>query len=162
VSAQGDPDALGPAGLAAFLIVLGFLILLIFFGVRFAPAAATSIALRRFAFFDAWTVSKGRFWALFGSFVLLWLMYFVGVMVLSGVAVFAMGVGLTGIAQAGAEPASPEEAFALLASPSVWVPLALIYGVMIVGAFVFYIALFGVNARAALAALEEGKIKPAT
>jgi hypothetical protein len=162
VSAQGNPDALGPAGLVAFLIVLGFLLLLIFFGVRFAPAAATSIALRRFAFFDAWTVSKGRFWALLGAFVLLWLMYFVGVIVFAGVAVFAMGAGLIGVAQTGAEPASPEEAFALLSSPGVWVPLALIYGVMIAGVFVFYIALFGVNARAALAALDEGKIKLAT
>jgi hypothetical protein len=33
---------------------------------------------------------------------------------------------------------------------------------MIAGVFVFYIALFGVNARAALAALDEGKIKLAT
>lgn len=162
VSAQGNPDALGSAGIVALLFVFGFLFLIAFFGVRFAPAAATSIALRRFAFFDAWTVSKGRFWALFGSFLLLWLMYFVGVLVLSGVAVFAMGAGLMGVAQSGAEPASPEEAFALLASPQVWAPLALIYGVMIAGAFVFYIALFGVNARAALAALEEGKITPAT
>src|SRR5690606_13392172 len=48
---------------------------MIYFGVRLAPAAATTIARRKFAFFDAWTVTKGRFWALLGSFAVLWLLY---------------------------------------------------------------------------------------
>ena len=42
---------------------------LIYFAMRFAPAAATSIARRKFSFFEAWKVTKGRFWALFGSFL---------------------------------------------------------------------------------------------
>lgn len=159
--AQGSPDALAAMGPAAILIVLAVCLLVIYFGVRLAPAAATSVAKRRFAFFDAWTVTKGRFWALLGAFVLLWLMYFVGVMVLSGVAGFAMGTGMMSQMQTGAEPASPEDAMALFASPSVWIPLVICYGLMIVGAFVFYVALFGINARAALAAIEEGKIAPA-
>src|SRR5690242_15685260 len=46
---------------------------LIFVGVRFGPAAATSIARRRFSFFEAWTVTRGRLWDLLGSFALLWL-----------------------------------------------------------------------------------------
>src|SRR6185312_11722146 len=46
---------------------------LIFLGVRFGPAAATSIARQRFSFFDAWTVTRGRFWELLGSFAVLWL-----------------------------------------------------------------------------------------
>jgi hypothetical protein len=59
------------------------------------------------------------------------------------------------------EPQSMEEMFALFASPSVWIPMAVCYGLMFVGVFLFYIALFGVNARAAQAALEEGKIQAA-
>jgi hypothetical protein len=159
--AHGDSSTPGPTGLVAVVVVLAILLMLLYFGVRFSPAAATSVAKKRFAFFDAWTVTKGRFWALFGAFILLWLMYMVGVMVLSGVGVFAMGAGMMGQMAGAAEPSSPEEAFALFASPTVWVPLALIYGVMIAGAFVFYVALFGVNARAAQAALEEGKIQAA-
>lgn len=161
VGAQGNPDALGAMGPAALLIALVFLVLVIYFAVRFAPAAATSVAKRRFAFFDAWTVTKGRFWALLGSFVLLWLMYFVGVIILSTLASFAMVGGMMSQMQGGVEPATPDDAFAMFASPSVWMPLAIMYGLMIVGAFVFYVALFGVNARAAQAALEEGKITAA-
>jgi hypothetical protein len=161
LSAQGDPESLGAMAPAVLVIVPALLLLLLFLGVRFAPAAATSIAKRRFAFFDAWTVTKGRFWAMLGAFVLLWLMYVVGVMILSGIGAFAMGAGMMSQMQTGAEPATAQEAFALFASPAVWVPLALCYGLMIVGAFVFYVALFGVNARAAEAAVQEGKITPA-
>ena len=46
---------------------------LIFIGVRFGPAAATSLARRRFSVFEAWAVTRGRFWELLGSFALLWL-----------------------------------------------------------------------------------------
>jgi len=159
IGAQGNPDAAGPMGLAIFGLVVALFAALIYFAVRFAPAAATSIAKRRFAFFDAWTVTKGRFWALFGSFLLLFLMYFVGIIVLSLIMGVAMGVSMAGQMQAATEPQTPQEAFAMFASPSVWIPMAICYGLMIVGAFVFYVALFGVNARAALAALEEGKIK---
>jgi len=161
VGAQGSADALGALGPVVFLLALGVIVMLVYFGVRFAPAAATSVAKRRFAFFDAWTVTKGRFWALLGAFVLLWLMYFVGVMILSGIASFAMVGSMMSQMQTGAPASAPEEVLAVFASPAVWVPLVITYGLMIVGAFVFYVALFGVNARAALAAIEEGKITPA-
>jgi hypothetical protein len=161
LGAQSNPDAVGGMGLLAFVLALAFMLGLIYFGVRFAPAAATSVAKRRFAFFDAWTVTKGRFWPLLGSFVLLWLMYFVGIIILSTLASFAMVGGMMGQVQGGAEPSTPEEVFAMFASPGVWIPLAIMYGLMIVGAFVFYVALFGVNARAAVAALEEGRITAA-
>ena len=160
VGSDGNPDAMGAMG-PAFLVGIAILLLVIYFGVRFAPAAATSVARRRFAFFEAWSVTKGRFWALLGAFVLLWLMYFVGIMILSGISAFAMGAAMIGQVQAGMEPSTAEGAFAMFASPSVWVPLALTYAVMIAGAFVFYVALFGVNARAVQAAIEEGKIVPA-
>ena len=47
---------------------------LIFLGVRFGPAAATSIARKRFSFLEAWTVTRRRFWELLGSFALLWVL----------------------------------------------------------------------------------------
>jgi len=160
LGAQDNPEAAAStAVLLALLFALALCVALIYFAVRFAPAAATSIAARRFAFFDAWTVTKGRFWALLGSFLLLFLMYFVGVMILSGLATFAMVGGLMGQVQSSPQPQSVEEVFALFAAPSVWIPMAICYGLMIAGAFVFYVALFGVNARAAAAALEEGKIR---
>lgn len=162
LGAQGNPDAAGPMMvLLPILMVVAVLVGLIYFGVRFAPAAATSIAKRRFAFFDAWTVTKGRFWALFGAFALLFLMYFVGVIILSSVATFAMVGGLAEHARSAPEPQSIEAMFALFASPNVWAPMAVCYGLIIVGMFMFYVALFGVNARAAHVALQEGKIQAA-
>ena len=161
-AAQGKPDDVGPAaGLLAMLVMLGAIVGCIYFGVRLAPAAATSIAKRRFAFFDAWKVTKGRFWALLGSYVLLFLMYFVGIIILGVIAGTAMGFGLFGQMQTGAKPQSIDGVLALFASPVVWIPAAICYGLMIVGVFVFYVALFGVNARAAQAALQEGKIQAA-
>jgi len=156
--AEPSPATFGIIVLCAF----GFLAVMIIFGVRFAPAAATSVATRRFAFFDAWTVTKGRFWSLLGSFALLFLMYCVGLSVLGGVAAGVMGATLLTQLQAQGEAASPQEVFALFASPAVWGPLVFIYGAMIAGAFVFYVALFGVNARAAALAVEEGKISVAS
>jgi hypothetical protein len=157
-----DPaTAMGPTALVAVLLFLGLIVAMIYFGVRFAPAAATSIAKRRFAFFDAWTVTKGRFWALFGSYLLLFVMYFVGIIILAVAAGVAMGFGMFGQIQTGAEPQTMEQVLALFASPSVLIPAVICYGLMIVGVFVFYVALFGINARAAQAALEEGKIQAA-
>jgi hypothetical protein len=161
IGAQGGDGAVGPSIGIAALACLAVLFGVSYFAVRFAPAAATSVAKRRFAFFDAWTVSKGRFWALFGAFLLLLLMYLVGVIILFVGMGVTMGMGIVGQIQAHPEPQSPQEAFAFFATPSVWAPMAVCYGLMLVGAFTFYIALFGVNARAALAALEEGKIKAA-
>jgi hypothetical protein len=160
IGAQGNPDAAGPM-MVLLPVLMAFAVLagLVYFGVRFAPAAATSIAKRRFAFFDAWTVTKGRFWALFGSFLLLFLMYMVGAIILSVIMGVAMGMGVVGQIQSAPEPQTPQEAWALFASPAIWIPMAICYGLMIIGAFVFYVALFGVNARAAQAALEEGKIQ---
>lgn len=156
-------DASGNGATAVVPVVLGFALVagLAYFAVRFAPAAATSVARRKFSFFDAWTVSKGRFWALFGSFVLLFLMF----LVLCIAAGAGMGFSVASLAasqlgQAG-EPQTPGEVFAMFANPQLLIVLGAMYAVMIAAAMTLYVALFGINARAALAALEEGKIKAA-
>lgn len=134
--------------------------------VRLAPAAATAIAERRFAFFDAWKVSHDRFWALFGSFLLLWLIYFLLALAISGGWMYwALGPHLADIMDARGDPmamsiALNEAIEAALSAPG---GLAIYIGIQIVSlviAMVFYVTLFGVNARAAVAALEEGKIDP--
>lgn len=135
-------------------------------GVRLAPAAATAIAERRFAFFDAWKVSHDRFWALFGSFLLLWLIYLLLACAISGGWMYwALGPHLADIMAARDDPmamsmAVNEAIEAALSAPGA---LAVYIGIQLVSlliAMVFYVTLFGVNARAAVAALEEGKIEP--
>jgi hypothetical protein len=167
VSTGGDPGAVVSAQLVVTLVQY---VLMAYFAIRFAPAAATTIARRKFSFFDAWTVTKGRFWALFGSFLLLYIVYAVFSLILAG-GMIAYLVGVAGIdlASVAADPSNANaaarqflEAFATaLSQPTSW---AIFGGLYLIGSFVgivFYIATFGVNARAALVALEEGKIKPA-
>jgi len=127
-------------------------VVMIFIGVRLAPAAATSIARRRFAFFEAWKVTKGRFWALFGSFFVLMLVYIVALL-------FFIGVGFGAFASVFVSGAPPTaETLAALITPSNIALVGMLYGLLIVSG-VFYVVLsFGVNARAVIAAIDEGKI----
>ncbi|MEZ5960822.1 MAG: hypothetical protein R3C30_10425 [Hyphomonadaceae bacterium] len=167
VGSGGDPAAAMTAIPFVYVVQYG---LMIYFGVRFAPAAATSVARRRFAFFDAWTVTKGRFLALFGSFFLLYLIY--GLVTIGlGIAYFVgvLGPSAPDLAAAANDPARFNQVvlevvqsyITSLTNPQSWVIIGALQLVGTIFAVVFYVVMFGVNARAAQAALEEGKIKPA-
>ncbi|MCC6788357.1 MAG: hypothetical protein IT547_11010, partial [Hyphomonadaceae bacterium] len=126
-------------------LVLGLLVVLalIYFSVRLAPAAATSVARRKFAFFDAWKVSKGRFWGLLGAFVLLFLMFMVFVIAVE--VAFGVMVGMTAMNSVGqAEPQSAEEAFRAFATPQYMAGIVALIVAITIASFLFYIALFGV------------------
>lgn len=154
----GDTSGGGALYLIVPIVLVLVVLALLYVAVRLAPAAATSVARQRFAFFDAWKVTKGRFWGLFGAFFLLFVMYCVGAVLLSAIGGVAVGMGAMSQASTiGSEP-TPEQMMAVFSQPQVLIPLLLTYGVMIIGAFVFMVALFGINARAAALALEEGKI----
>ncbi|HEX8900292.1 hypothetical protein [Vitreimonas sp.] len=138
----------------------------IYISVRLAPAAATSVAERKFAFFDAWKVSRERFWALFGAFLLLWLIYTVAVSIVIGMWMGATMVNvMTDAMNRGAgDPAQAAEAINAAVLNAMSTPTGLIsYVVMQIAsmalAVTFYIAMYGVNARAAAVALEEAKIE---
>ena len=158
VAAQGNPDAALPSALIVCLIVLAALAAWIYLAVRLAPAAATSVARRRFAFFDAWKVSRGRFWGLFGAFLLISFMFVVlcAAVCIGGVVTLAMATAGQ-ITQSG-EPHSMEEVMRLVGAPQILVPGIALYAVYAVSVFLVFIAFFGINARAAALALEEGKI----
>lgn len=137
---------------------------LAFFGVRFAPAAATSVARRRFSPLEAWTVTKGRFWDLFGSFAVLWLITGAAFIIVLGAfcgVVFGHLIVTLFADWPNVHAEGVQTLFERLFSPAV-IPF-------IAGSYVAYFAIgigymlmsYGVNARAALAALEEGKISPA-
>jgi hypothetical protein len=58
--------ALAPLAIAAFAIYIA---------TRLSPAAAASVAQRKFAFFAAWGATRGRFWEMLGAFVILTAVY---------------------------------------------------------------------------------------
>ena len=137
---------------------------LAFISVRFGPAAATSIARRRFSFFEAWTVTRDRFWALFGSYALIWigflLVYAIVVALAFGHALLLLWPAFTAH---GAKPDSEamRTFFEQMVSPQGLIGLGLIYGFALIAGMLCAILAYGVNARAARAALDEGKIEVA-
>ncbi len=148
------------AGIVAMLLgalaPLGFLALLIWGAVRFAPAAAASIARRRFAFFEAPRITRGRFWPLLGAFVIVWVGYIVLVSIVGTIiqlpAQNVMAPVMVSI-MSGAGDVGPRMLEAM-SSPVYLASMGAYTVFTTIAAIVFYVALFGVNARAVLAADE--------
>jgi hypothetical protein len=161
IFAIGSGDITDPSNPARIFVELLQYVLMAYFGVRLAPAAATSITRRKFSFFQAWTVTRGRFWALFGAFFLVYVIFFALWAVIFGVGAVTMFAGFAAaIAEAGS---NPDQAAAVIAAamfrPENWVMLGVLYGIVLAVGMVFYVMMFGINARAAVAAVEDGKIE---
>jgi hypothetical protein len=164
VRAAGGDGGGGAVGL--FVIPLILAVAVIYLVVRLSPAAAASIARQRFSFFSAWAISRGRFWALFGAYVLLALMGVIATFLLE-IAGFAAMMGAAGPAMSDMAGATDPQLAVQTMMTAMTQPSTLIAGCIVLLAFlvmqaVFRVAFFGVTARAAQAALEEGKITPAT
>lgn len=148
----------GPARIIAMLLgalaPLGFIALMIWGAVRFSPAAATSIARRRFAFFEAPRVTGGRFWELVGSFLILWIGYIVIVTIVETIirmpAQSIMAPVMREMMTGNASNIGPKMVEAM-SSPIFIASMgaSAVFGA--IAATVLYIAMFGVNARAVLA-----------
>ncbi|MEJ0058924.1 MAG: hypothetical protein WDM79_04755 [Terricaulis sp.] len=158
-----DPTVMGGT-IVIFQIVVSLLqyIALAIVGVRFGPAAATSITLRKFSFFTAWTVTKGT---VLGA---VWFVRFDRGDLFARLCALVHRYGRLVFAQAWpsiASGASAEEVMTLIAGMMTPQTLALLAGIYVVMAFVgmiFYVMFYGVNARAVLAAIEDGKIPGVT
>lgn len=78
VAAQGqepDPEAMWELQIKLQALSLVQYVPMALLGIRLGPAAATSIARQRFSFFEAWEVTRDRFWALFGAYAF-WVLVF--------------------------------------------------------------------------------------
>lgn len=130
-------------------------------GIRLGPAAATSIARKRFSFFDAWAVTRDRFWALFGSYALLWLVLVLVGGGLSGAFWWYMaGPEIVSIVQAPNADHS-DTVRAIFERVFTLEGLTLgggAYAIYFIVSLIYVLLSYGINARAALAALDEGKI----
>ena len=166
--ALGGENAVGGTMIAMFIACLVYLIGWLYVSVRLAPAAATSIGRRRFSIFEAWTVTAGRFWSLFGAFLLLVVIYIGASMIVSTIFLSVVMAG----AFANFDPtmaASNPDAFlqaylagfiSLFSNPASIAVFAAVQLISWALHLMFYVLFYGVNARAVQAALEEGKIGP--
>jgi hypothetical protein len=153
---------LGGAGrilalLLGALAPLGFLALLIWGAVRFAPAAAVSVARGRFAFFAAPGVTRGIFWPLLGSFVILWVGYLAIAFVIGGAIQLPAEQAMAPVTRAilsGDTQDLATRMIGVMSSPVYLFSMGAYLIFSVVLSIVLYIALFGVNARAVLAAGE--------
>lgn len=169
--AAGATNDAGLAGLISLGVGCLYLLLWFYVTVRLAPAAATSVGTQRFAPLEAWKTSRGRFWALFGSYFLLFLVYLVLVvgitLALFGTTYLQMFSQLDwsrlstdpqGFSQS-YEQASMQAMQNMFGTPTL---IAIYIGgqiVLNVIALIFYVLFYGVSARAVLAAAEDGKIE---
>ncbi len=159
------------AGIVVVVVAAAWVLGWIYVAVRLAPASATSIGVRQFAPLKAWTVSRGRFWALFGSYFLLFVIYMIGLIVAWAVLfgpMYARAFGQLDWTSASGDPQGfsqrYNEASVGLVRDMFGSPLAIalyiagqvaIYTIATLFSMLFY----GVNARALLAAAQDGKIE---
>lgn len=165
---------LGDMGwIVALVIGLGYFFAWFYTTIRLSPMAATSIGVGQFAPFKAWRVTSGRFWALFGAYFLLFILYIIAFIVLgtvffsafyaqilSGLDLSQMQTDPTGFAESynRASMAAIQNTFSTPAGIAMYVGGQVVFYAV---ALFFYVLWFGVESRAVQAALEEGKIEKA-
>lgn len=135
------------------LAPLGLIALCVFCAVRLAPAAALSVARRKLTFFAAWPATRGVFWPLLGGYVIVFVCYLVVALIADALLQlpFAAAIGpawqnlILGDGDAGAFVETVMQTF----TQPLYIALGVLYVVVTMAlACVFYVAWFGVAARA--------------
>ena len=103
--ASGSPAATGLLALVAFCVLMGATI---YFEVRFSLAFPLSFVRRNFVIGEAWRLSKGRFWTLFGAYFVVMLLYMLISAILFGIAAAPL---ISELAQAPNTPEAIQLAF---------------------------------------------------
>ena len=140
---------------SGFGLMFLFFILYAFIATRLAPCFALTVKEREIRFFDAWTVSRGRFWPILGAYVIIAIVVSVVSQIVSMLAQFMLMPMLMTLPQEGNPPV--EELAAVFLSPGFIIPMALIYFVLL---FVQGLTQHFVGAPAALAARHDPRNDP--
>jgi len=104
---------LGPM-LAAFGMILLIFPAYVFFAARLAPCFALTVRERKIRFFDAWSVSRGRFWPILGAYVILAICGGMLGQVIAGIAQLLLVPAMVSF---NATSQSPDQVAAMLTSP---------------------------------------------
>lgn len=136
----------------AALAPLGLACLMIWLGVRLAPAAALSVRDKRLAFFGAWGATRGRFWPMLGGFVIAMVAYLVVSWIAQQVMSIPFAVGTHDLMGDMMRGGSSEEVFraamSTFMSPT-FIALGLLFALVSqILTCVFYVSWFGINACA--------------
>lgn len=124
-AASGGDMGFGVA-LIAIILFIAYFAFAIYYGTRLSPAAAITTRDRRIAFFRAWGATRGRFWPMFGAFLVIALGAILALFVLYlifGAAIF--GVMMNNPAMIEAMEAG--DAAGAMLSPGFLVPMAIFY-----------------------------------
>jgi hypothetical protein len=147
------------------LLEIPFQLVSLYFWLRLAPANATSVGVGEFAFFKAWTVTRDRTLALFGSYLVWTVFYIIVACAVVGAGYFLIWPALAPLYANGpvndlaALGQGYSEAFS---SVQMMATAGALVAVLATAILFVYVAHFGISARAVLAALEEGKVERAT
>jgi hypothetical protein len=139
----------GPVAVVlGFLLVLGFMAALTWLFVRLSLVFPMTFHRRRIAIDEGWALGKGRFWTLFGSYLVVWLIILLLVLVFFSSTFLAMAAAMrTG------NPAAIEQA-GFMAGGSIATMLFTMVGLVVVSLVSFVLG-YGVVGSAARELLEE-------
>lgn len=114
------------------IAMAGFLVAWAYFAVRLSPAGAMTIRDQSVVYFGAWGASKGRFWTMFGAFLVLGVILYIGILVLYLIGAFTVaGIVLSAVDSSPGQ-ADPDVVMAAFANPAVLAPIAILYLIMLV------------------------------
>ncbi|MEO1407772.1 MAG: hypothetical protein AAFV54_14985, partial [Pseudomonadota bacterium] len=112
------------AGPVVGLLIIAFSAVWVFLAVRFAPAGALTVRDRAIRFRSAWRVTRGRFWTLFGSYLVLVVAVFLFYLLLA----VAFGLLYSSLLAAGlAASDNPNGSLGVFGSPGMLISFGLLY-----------------------------------
>jgi hypothetical protein len=102
----GFPEGATGFALAVLVLLPLLLAIFIFVGVRFSLASAMTFASHRVDLFGSWAMTRGRFWALLGTYALAFVLSLVVATLTLAIGFFALGIlgGGFGALGRGADP----------------------------------------------------------
>lgn len=111
----------------SFLALLFVFPVYVFLATRLAPSFGLTVQAKRIRFFDAWNVSRGRFWPILGAFVILAVAGNIIGQVLSGIMQAIMVPVLASLADA----PDGDDLRTIVFSPQFFVPMSLyVFGIL--------------------------------